>query len=541
MIVRHNRMALQSYLQLNQAKKLQHKTLERLSSGLRINRAGDDAAGLAISEKMRGQIRELSQEQRNMQDGISLLQTAEGGLNEIHALLQRGRELAVQAENDTLAESDRKAIKMEWDEIVEEVNRIANTTEFNTIKLLNVTSEAASDQQKAAAEALQKYWLTNSEKLISGQYGLQAAADDAPLDIQFVQNSGDGRVAWVQGSYYPSGSDGRYFNQKLVLDMSDFSPVEMPNGGGSWISNDRIIAHEMVHAVMGRTMNFRDLPTWFKEGAAEFIAGADERLANDLAAAGNDFNALKKNIDAWNSTSADYSAGYAAVKYLNAEIAGEMRALFNEMKLSSLGGKEKTLDEALNDLIGMDTAGFIADFKANATLANSGIVLGDADTGAIGGGDDYSVIPDIENANLSNPLESFSEKWQNSSDNQMNKMRIGPSIEIELANATSSSLGITAVDLLNKSTDNLSILDGAIAAASAQRSRLGAYQNRLERAIAVSAITEENITAAESRIREADMAKEMMEQFKKSVLAQAAQALLAQANNHPQNVLRLLA
>ncbi|WP_238941934.1 flagellinolysin [Bacillus sp. REN10] len=541
MIVRHNIMALNTYRQLTQVNHSQNKTMEKLSSGLRINRAGDDAAGLAISEKMRGQIRGLAQEQRNMQDGISLLQTAEGGLNEVHALLQRGRELAVQAKNDTLVESDRIAIKNEWDGIIKEVDRIANTTEFNTINLLNVTSTTDSNDQKLAVEALQKYWLSNSENLIATHYGLQAGVDDAPLDIQFVQNSGDGRVAWVQGSYYPSGSDGRYFNQKLVLDMSDFSPVEMPNGGGAWISNDRIIAHEMVHAVMGRTTNFRDLPTWFKEGTAEFIPGADERLAGDLAAAGNNFTALKNNIDTWDSTSADYSAAYAAVKYLDQQITGGIKALFDEIKLGSLGGNEKTLDAALTDLIGVDTAGFLADFKANATLANSGIVLGDADTGAIGGGDDHSAVPDTVNADLLNPLKAFTEKWPSFAEAQQSKLRVGPFIHIELANVTSSSLGIDVIDPLDKTVDNISLFDGAIQYVSAQRSKFGAFQNRLEKAISVSAISEENLTAAESRIRDTDMAKEMMQQSKHSVLMQAAQAMLAQANNQPQSVLKLLA
>ncbi|WP_375143338.1 hypothetical protein [Domibacillus sp. A3M-37] len=135
--------------------------------------------------------------------------------------------------NDTLVEEDRQSIQGEINEIVKEVDRIANNTEFNTIKVLNVTSSADSQEQQKAVEALQKYWLKNSESLVATHFGLQAGMDDVPLDIQFIQNSGDGRVAGVQGSYYTTGADGRYFNRKLFLDMSDFSPVSMPNGGGS--------------------------------------------------------------------------------------------------------------------------------------------------------------------------------------------------------------------------------------------------------------------------------------------------------------------
>lgn len=485
---------------------------------------------------MRAQIRGLGQEQRNMQDSISMLQTAEGGMEEIHSLLQHGRELSVQAKNDTLTDKDRESIQDEINQIVNEVDRIANDTEFNTINVLNVTSVTDSQEQQKMVEALQKYWLKNSEDLVRTHYGLQAGIDDAPLEIQFIQNSGDGRVAWVQGSYYETGTDGRYFNQKLVLDMSDFSPVSMPNGGGSWISNDRIIAHEMTHAIMGRTTNIRDLPTWFIEGTAEFIAGADERLKVD-SNNGADFAILKSEIDSWDSTSEDYSAAYAAVKYLDAKLGvGGIKSLFDQIKI---GGPEKSLDQALTDLLGYDEAGFLADFKANATLANSNIDLNDTDTGAIGGGDDYTTVPDTLNTDLENPLAAFVEKWPSNSPG-VSTLRVGPGINVELVNVTSNTLGINNVNILSETDDNISIFDGAINYGSSERSRLGAYQNRLEKAISVSAITEENLISAESRIRDTDMAKEMMEQTKNSILVQASQAMLAQAQQLPQSVLQLL-
>lgn len=183
----------------------------------------------------------------------------------------------------------------------------------------------------------------------------------------------------------------------------------MPNGVVPRISNDRIIAHEMTHAIMGRTTNMRDLPTWFIEGTAEFIAGADERLAGD-SNNGADFATLKNEIDSWDSTSADYSAAYAAVKYLDAQLTGGIKSLFDQIKV---GGIEKTFDQALNDLLGTTdgAADFIADFKANATLLNSNITLGGSDTGAIGGGTDETTVPDTVNADLLNPLTAFVEKY----------------------------------------------------------------------------------------------------------------------------------
>ncbi len=137
MIINHNIAALNTHRQLGANNTNASKNLEKLSSGLKINRAGDDAAGLAISEKMRGQIRGLDMAQKNAQDGISLIQTAEGALNETHDILQRMRELAVQSSNDTNTTSDRGELQKELDELVSEIDRIGNQTEFNTKKLLD--------------------------------------------------------------------------------------------------------------------------------------------------------------------------------------------------------------------------------------------------------------------------------------------------------------------------------------------------------------------------------------------------------------------
>ncbi len=142
MIINHNIAALNTYRQFGAANADQSKSMEKLSSGMRINRAGDDAAGLAISEKMRGQIRGLDQANRNSQDAISMIQTGEGALNETHDILQRMRELAVQSSNDTLTSDDRAEIQLEVDDLIEEVDRIATTTQFNTQNLLDTTGGA---------------------------------------------------------------------------------------------------------------------------------------------------------------------------------------------------------------------------------------------------------------------------------------------------------------------------------------------------------------------------------------------------------------
>src|SRR5690554_5922810 len=175
MRINNNLMAMNAYRQLGITNSAGAKAMEKLSSGLRINRAGDDAAGLAISEKMRGQIRGLKQASRNAQDGISLLQTAEGALNETHAILQRMRELAVQASNDTNTEIDRNEIQKEINQLTSEINRIGNTTEFNTMKLMDGGSAGVAEvsgprlvggsDEITAVAAIYKFSGTNFENI----------------------------------------------------------------------------------------------------------------------------------------------------------------------------------------------------------------------------------------------------------------------------------------------------------------------------------------------------------------------------------------
>lgn len=166
MIINHNLMAQNSLRQLGINSNNQAKSMEKLSSGMRINRAGDDAAGLAISEKMRGQIRGLDQASRNSQDGISLIQTAEGALNETHDILQRMRELAVQGANDTNTTADRTQIGQEFTQLSKEIDRIATTTQFNTKNLLDGTLSGMHFQ--VGANTSQNVTLTIASMAASG-------------------------------------------------------------------------------------------------------------------------------------------------------------------------------------------------------------------------------------------------------------------------------------------------------------------------------------------------------------------------------------
>jgi len=374
MRINHNIAALNTYRQLSANTSATSKSLEKLSSGMRINRAGDDAAGLAISEKMRGQIRGLEQASRNASDGISLIQTAEGALNETHSILQRMRELAVQSSNDTNTLQDRQEIQKEINQLSEEITRIAEQTEFNTKKLLN------------------------------GSFGIQLDATNSADFLEAVNgNEALGKASLIE-SYDISGA-----KASTTYTISETnSSISITDGTNTW--------------------------TLDKTG---FAAGGTFR-----------FEAFGISL----KTSADYDPTTNALDGI-AIVTG-----------SDLGAKFQ---------IG-------ANARQTASLS-----IGDMSARAL---------------------------------------------QVDNLDVTTED-GITAA---------ITAIDNAIATVSSQRSLLGAVQNRLEHTINNLGTTQENLVASESRIRDVDMAKEMMEFTKNSILSQASQAMLAQANAQPQSVLQLL-
>ncbi len=523
------------------------KSLNTLSSGLRINSAADDAAGLSISEKMRGQIRGLNRSSSNIQDGISLLQVADGALNEVHSLLQRGRELSIQAANGTLTNADKKMVQEEVSQIISEIDRIANHTEFNTIKLLNVPQSSTVDNQ--IINTLKSALLEQSEARILAQYGL--AGDGVSLQIVLEQTP----QAYLAAVSYSADASGKAIDQKLHIDVSDFIPATLPNGGTSPMYNDRIIAHEMVHAIMGRTMNFNALPSWFKEGTAEFIHGADERLYAD-SLGGTNFAAVVSEFSSWEGTSIDYSAGYAAVRYMHAQIKAKGGNGIKDIMAYLSTNQTSTLDNALaNASSGAFTSlsDFTNKFTSNGAAFMASMNLTNTDTGAIGGADAdsgaaltaESVVGDTVNL-TDDPLKGFAELWPSLSSPFASNLQIqagantGNILSISLTDTRSDTLGLSSVDVVDQASSAITSFDSAINSVSHIRANFGALQNRLEHASAITENTSENLTASESRIRDADMAKEMSTFTRNNILSQAASAMLAQANQQPLSVLQLL-
>lgn len=374
MRINHNIAALNTHRQLTGNNGAVGKSLEKLSSGLRINRAGDDAAGLAISEKMRGQIRGLDQAQRNAQDGISLIQTAEGALNETHSILQRMRELAVQSSNDTNTNADRQELQKEVDQLGKELDRIANTTEFNTQKLLN-----------------------------GNLSGTNAAAQSATFDEKAAVFTG----------------------------------------------------------ITGITTITTDLSYNVKIGSA-------------------------------NATATTFTVNFT-----------DHQGVASSLQIGAAGGTV-TIGEALVTIDQLTTAN-IGD---EATFTQRATVTDNTDT------------------SLTFQIGANSSQTMN--------------VSIEDMGSAALNVNGVKIDTKGAAEASISAIQKALDDVSSQRSKLGAFQNRLEHSINNLGASSENLTAAESRIRDVDMAKEMMDFTKNNILTQAAQAMLAQANQTPQGVLQLL-
>jgi flagellin len=409
MRINNNLMAMNTHRQLGINNTGTAKSLEKLSSGFRINRAGDDAAGLAISEKMRGQIRGLTQASRNAQDGISLIQTAEGGLNETHAILQRMRELAVQSATDTNVNADRTAIQDEMNQLLAEIDRISTTTEFNTQKLLDGSFKGtfqigANETQNVNLEIA---------KMDTASLGLTSTNSMETIKLADGSNLKDG--------VYTVSDDG-----KNLLDVQG-------NTVGTIASNKLTV----------NTAETTFTTAQLGKGAILTVKDGSADVKNTMTG-----NALKLAPGSYEVKGADL------IK--DGKIVGSYDS--NQITVDGVTATEAEL-------------GFVTD------------KLADKATFTINGSD--------------------------------------------VSTRATAEGSITAIN-------------NAIEKVSTERSKLGAMQNRLEHTIKNLDTSAENLQASESRIRDVDMAKEMMEFTKQNILQQAATAMLAQANQAPQTVLQLL-
>lgn len=563
--VNTNVASLNAQRNLNSSQTMLGKAIQRLSSGLRINSAADDAAGLAISDRFTTQISGLNQAVRNANDGISMLQTADGALSTVSQALQRIRELAVQASNATNSDSDKKALQLEVAQLAAEVDRVGRTTTFNGQTLFgqDETSVVGDPDMLAVQDQLRSGWLSQSEQLIKQYYGIEAKGNAIKIDFSGFSDGGGGTLARVVTSIGSSGIGG---NITLQVDMEDFKSASP--------TNDGIIAHEMTHAVMDATMNvgsfFANSQKFFMEGTAELMRGADDRLYGDIGGAGGaNINAVvAKAADwgtSWDGSSAAYSAAYAGMRYLDEQIKAAGGSGIKDVTTYLAGDPNtRTLDQALANathgaFTGLsdfktqfqaDGATFIGDLLSAGKLANS-------DTGAIGGADASggavrtatSVIPDTATHSGEDQLDGFKETWEqladvaNFSANEQKLQigaNVGESFSVNSFAMNGSALGITDADVSTNANAVIFKMDRALDYINARRADLGAQLGRLDSINASLTASVESMSASRSRILDTDFAVETANLTRQQILQQAGTAMLAQANSSPQQVLQLL-
>jgi flagellin len=426
MVIQHNLPALNAHRQLAINNSSTSKNLEKLSSGFRVNRAADDAAGLAISEKMRGQIRGLGMAETNADNGISLIQTAEGGLNETHAILQRMRELAVQSANGTYQDDDRLQIDKEMQALKSEIDRIATSTHYNGIKVLDGTMGGHS-AMKADGSAID-------------------TEDTVPGHIK--KDTGITGITFAKGADFSGEMDATTtISVKLQTAGTTNYIVNVQIGDATYTGIGDITAGAV-------TLKRNGDGTGFESGDTVSLTLAD--LTTD-AADGLAINGLKFNVTG-----------------ANTGLTSDTRYAIKTDKLMFQIGANGHADQRVGLHVDNMSSGMIGSFATTLKTNASGTING--------------------------------------------------------MNIRTQEGGRDAIDVIDK----------AIIQVAGQRAEMGALQNRLEHTLNNLGVTKENLTAAESSIRDVDMAKEMMEFQKNNILVQASQAMLAQANALPQGVLQLL-
>ncbi len=486
MVVQHNLQAMNSNRMLGITQGTLSKSTEKLSSGYKVNRAADDAAGLAISEKMRKQIRGLTQASANAEDGISAVQTAEGALTEVHDMLQRMNELAVQAANGTNAATDRAFIQDEIDQLSQEIDRVAETTKFNETYLL-----------KGNPHGVKEY--SFRYKKVDTNSAQEAKINDGNALTDTATNG------TVQFDFSTSQVSSTYQNAlvKAVRDQGVTISATMNAATPS--------AKEYILKLNGSDANATfKVQTNSATGGTFTIVNAEGKTVA---------TATVDAIGAGESAIITTTKTQAAIK------EGEIFALYDK-------DGNKISENALNDYFtgsGTDATASRAEAPSVYDALGNKLTLSDYATN--GGKPAVSSVKDITSA--------LKMSFHVGADGTLNNK-----INISIAAMSAKGLGINGIRIDgnngNNATAAIDTISAAVKKVSTQRSALGAVQNRLEHTIKNLDNIAENTTAAESQIRDTDMANEMVKYSNANILSQAGQSMLAQANQSNQGVLSIL-
>ncbi|WP_019850656.1 flagellin [Desulfitobacterium sp. PCE1] len=574
MIINHNLQSLNANNSLKKNTLNTSKSLEKLSSGLRINRASDDSAGLAISEKMRAQIRGLSQAVRNIQDGISLIQTAEGGISQIITPpLQRMRELAIQAANGTLTDSDRKKLQDEVNQLKSGINNIAQNTEFNGIKLL--IDESLNTNQKnlmsfpnnieftirdssITNHLLNVAWNGHQYVAVAREDGVVVSNDGinwTQVDLEkikvafgvtvvgdkfYVVGTNAGIEVSTDGINWESihaGNENIYHQFNSIASDGNNKFIAVGFLSTYYTSNDGV---NWVEHPLSNGWNFGDV-VWAED---KFVATGGDGFSSEQIAWTDDLGLTWHNITLpeLKPSKITYGNGVIIATGQDGKIA-----------YSSDGDNWTTVQtpatKPLNDIIwdgerflacGWDGSFVYSEDGKNWTNIESVLPTNKQLQGIVFSGDNKYILVGEDGLIIEGVIVHL--------ENQQKNLKLqtgansGNSMDIILQDLRTSSLGIDDLSILTQkdADDAIKTIDSAIAKASSYRSSMGAYQNALEHLASNVSNAELNLSSAESRIRDVDMAKEIMNFQKNNILSQAAQAMLAQANQVQGAILQLL-
>ena len=543
MVVQHNMQAANANRMLNVTTGQQAKSTEKLSSGYRINRAADDAAGLTISEKMRKQIKGLDRASTNAEDGVSAVQTAEGALTEVHSMLQRMNELATQASNGTNSESDRSAIQDEISQLTTEVDRVAETTKFNETYLLKGNTDGSSSDVKVNAHdaGLAGKLTDNGDGTSTFNTGVLNVGDKITIAgkqytiADSAKKSDYADLKTTQGVALKSGDtlvrEGKSYTYHTTADKkSDGTTAYAADG---WYENDdeNASATTITNANLkaGDIKNGQKLvgsTDAYTVNTQEEVTSAIKNLADGVKVTGTDASGNTINYTVGVKDDPDNNT-YTVETIL--EKLGDMNGALldvNGTKMAAIGN-----DDGDDSTISAQEA-YSKIAKELATASSIG-----TDSPATVKGDGTGKFT-IKQGTVS-VKNSLSFSLHVGADADMTNK-----INVDIESMSSAGLGIKGINVKDDSgiaaTYAIDAIADAISKVSSQRSSLGAVQNRLEHTISNVDNVVENTTSAESRIRDTDMASEMVNYSKNNILAQAGQSMLAQANQSNQGVLSLL-
>ncbi|MGP1434760.1 MAG: flagellin N-terminal helical domain-containing protein [Catonella sp.] len=503
MRINNNISALRANTNLSRVDKRLSQSTERLSSGNKINAAADDAAGFSISRRMRTQIKSLERASRNSADGISVIQTAEGALNEVSAILIRMKELAIQAANDTYSGEDRDAIQKEIDELNNEIDRISGTTGFNTKNLLNGEVGRKSVTKNEGVDVLR-----STDVVPHGKYKLNVTGDPkkAVYEGGTVDEGAFGEDSNIAGKIIINGevitiNKGESFDSvrdKLIKGAERAGLSLIGNGGGPSADGNELYGG----------YNYEK----FDGGASLLLVSKEygSKAKIDIKVVGT---AVKDKDGTVLESAEDNAANLAAALGLPTEMDKPERGSDTTVELGEGFSKTATVRTDGDKVIVKDNGGFEMELKVkNYTTEND--KGGEVDLTVLDAG--YMTMQVGANT--------------------------GDSFDVSIGRIDSETLGLKGLNLRTReeAARAISRVDIAISRVSGERAKLGAYQNRFEHTMLSLDETTENMTSAFSRIMDTDMAEEMTEYTQQKVLSQAGTSVLAQANERPNTILTLL-